>query len=392
MLRLILALAALTIATASHAQSQRELSDLPLVPASSIAPAEHVIFTVPLSDEALFDEAAEDLGASYGLDLAAIWPLVTIDVVCYVFRVPDTEAVADLLAAAEQDPRIVTATQVMVFTPLSSGYTDDLVPQQYALKDISAIDAHAVSTGADVTVALIDSGVATDHSDLNNQQVTFRDFILPQSTGVVGEPHGTAMAALIAADARNASGMVGVAPDVELLALRACWQESREVEICNSFSLARALNIAIRAEVDIINMSLGGPHDALIELLVEQALREDIVVVAAHGDSTGPLFPASHDGVLSASSIPRKTASVVAPGLEVLSAKPDGHYDFFSGDSVASAHVTGVAAILLSVQGDQSGVSNTAFLAGLFRQLEGTGINACALIVKAFAQPSCAEP
>ncbi|MEM6577263.1 MAG: S8 family serine peptidase [Pseudomonadota bacterium] len=329
------------------------------------------------------------MAATYGLEVVAIWPLAAINVVCYVFQAPDAEGVAELLEAAVQDPRIITASQVMVFAPLNAVYSDDLVQQQHALEDLSAITAHAVSTGADIKVALIDSGAAIDHSDLSNQDVTFRDFIRPQSKDVIGEPHGTAMAALIAANAQNASGMVGVAPDVELLALRACWQDKGDVEICNSFSLARALNVAIRAEADIINMSLGGPKDPLIALLVEQALREDIVVVAGYGGNSGPLFPASHRGVLSASSTNLPVGKVLAPGQEVLSAKPGGNYDFFSGDSVASAHVTGVVALLLSLRQDQTARSNNAFVADLFDQIEGIGINACVLISLAFEASSC---
>ena len=194
------------------------------------------------------------------------------------------------------------------------------------------------------------------HDDLAEQGLTVRDFVAKPPAPAAAEKHGTAIASLIAADASNGRGMVGIAPDVELLALRACWEAGDERRgRCNTFSLARALNFAIINEADVINLSLAGPEDPILSELVDTALARGIVVIAAEPPEAGMGFPSADSRVITArasGSESTRRCSVPAPGKEVLSAKPDDSYDFFSGSSVAAAQVSGAAALVLSATDD----------------------------------------
>src|SRR4030095_12159917 len=105
----------------------------------------------------------------------------------------------------------------------------------------------------------------------------------------------------IGARADDGVGIVGVAPDARLWALRACWQQegSRGSAVCSTFTLAKALQFALDEKVDIVNLSIGGPRDRLLERLLDVALSRGVIVVSAFDAAAGKAsFPASHRGVL----------------------------------------------------------------------------------------------
>jgi len=97
------------------------------------------------------------------------------------------------------------------------------------------------------------------------------------------------------------------------MALRACWQEAgdRATAVCNSFTLAKALQFAIDQRAEVVNLSLGGPRDRLLERLLDVASARGIVLVAAvDADVRDGGFPASHAG----SALPSpETARTICP-------------------------------------------------------------------------------
>ncbi len=111
--------------------------------------------------------------------------------------------------------------------------------------------------------------------------------------------HGTQVAGLIAAAANNGIGIVGVAPDVRLLALKACWQPSAtSAGRCNSFTIAQAIADALTARAQVINLSLVGPSDPLLEALIAKAVSTGIIVVGAVSNDARLGFPAKLPDVL----------------------------------------------------------------------------------------------
>jgi subtilisin family serine protease len=179
---------------------------------------------------------------------------------------------------------------------------------------------------------------------------------------VVGVPaaahsHGTAMAGAIAARSK----LVGVAPKVRLLAVRAFSGAGQSAE-STTFNILKSVDWAASRNARIINMSFAGPADDLLREMLARANARGIVLIAAVGNAgprSPPLYPAADPGVigitatdaddkLMAQANRGPQVALSAPGVEILAVAPDGKYQVTSGTSVAAAHASGVAALLLA--------------------------------------------
>jgi subtilisin family serine protease len=245
--------------------------------------------------------------------------------------------------------------------------------------------AHELATGKGVTVAVIDSAVDASHPDLMGHVRVGYDLV-GRDTALRGEVHGTAVAGIIASTAGNSEGIVGIAPDVDIAALRACWaiEPGGSAARCSSFSLAQALETALDLEPGVINLSLAGPSDSLLERLLAEAIRRGIIVVTAEPEHAGgDAFPASLPGAIVARPAPSRQAAaphhlLAAPASEILTTVPQAGYAFMSGSSLAAAHVSGVIALLL----ERSPSISAADVAALLTQtavgtVDAESINAC---------------
>ena len=249
---------------------------------------------------------------------------------------------------------------------------------------------HQWATGRGVRVAVVDSGVQADHPDLAGQLADRQNLVAGQADSA--ELHGTAVAGIIAARADNHLGIAGVAPLARILALRACWQSSASETLCTSLSLAQALSAAIERDAAIINLSLGGPHDRLIQRLVEAALARDIVVVAAANRLAPDLgFPAALPGVIAVSDTAQDKGrrAVAAPGTGILTTLPGSRWGLVSGPSYAAAHVSGLVALMLDARSREptfNGKARAMTVADLVAGTDGR-IDACASLAR--SSPSC---
>jgi subtilisin family serine protease len=135
------------------------------------------------------------------------------------------------------------------------------------------------------------------------------------------------------------------------MALRACWQETVPSDtLCDTLSVARALNFAIENDAQVINLSLSGPPDLLLGKLLDTAMAHGAVVVGAAdpGLARGG-FPASHAGVVAVASegVAAVTQGVYrAPGRDVPTTQPHGRWSLVNGSSFAAAHVAGLFALV----------------------------------------------
>jgi subtilisin family serine protease len=221
------------------------------------------------------------------------------------------------------------------------------------VRALDVAEAHAFSRGAGIRVAIIDTGVDTQHPDLAGRTLLTRNYIDDNEIAFRSDRHGTQIAGLIAAAANNGIGIVGVAPDVKLMAYKACWQASASsAGRCNSFTLAQALADAISAKAQVINLSLVGPSDPLLAALIAKATEAGVIVVGAVSADPRLSFPAKLPHVLpvaEAEDSQNDGADILrAPARDIVTLVPNGHYDFASGSSLATAQVTGVVALLLA--------------------------------------------
>ena len=313
-------------------------------------------------------QAAAALAAlqrEHGLVEVAGWPIGALGVHCVVYRLPPAADRDTLLLRLAADARVRLAQPLQDFSPQTreapaaaagveaARYNDPYVGLQRGFADTAAARAHRSSTGRDVEIAIVDTGVDSHHPDLAGRIAGHRDLV-GGAQPLEADRHGTEVAGVIAATANNGQGIVGIAPQARLRLYRACWYAAAgSAARCNSFTLAKALAAVLEGPAQVLNLSLGGPADPLLEALLQKALQQGRIVVAAlpaSGRREG--FPAGQAGVLVAgiagTSLP--PGVLPAPGRDVLTLVPGGRYDYASGSSLAAAHATGVAALLLAAE------------------------------------------
>ncbi len=322
-----------------------------LVPADELDSSRDILITLPLADAGQLQAATEAVLADHALDFVAEWPLGRLGVHCIVVRAGSSGARAPAIAALARDPRVDGAQPLQTFATLSDElYNDPYLELQHAFATLELSSAHAIARGNGVRVGAIDTGIDASHPDQRGQIAESLDFVGVEAERA--EEHGTSVAGVVAALAGNGIGIVGVAPDADLIALRGCWYgEDATQATCSNFTLARALHAALDADIDVLNLSLQGPYDPLLARLTDLALAQGIVVVAAHEPDGSGSFPADLPGVIAvmsdqASESPAVDDVVRAPGTEIITTIPAERYAFLSGSSLASAHVAGVAALL----------------------------------------------
>jgi hypothetical protein len=294
---------------------------------------------------------AQRIANQYSLREVDAWAIQVLDVHCVVYAVDHSKSAEAVLARLRVDRRVESAQPLYSFNTLSSEtkvYSDPYYRLQSNLQAMQVPQAQLVARGAGVRVAIIDTGIAANHPDLVGRVAVHRDFVAGPS---LGERHGTAVAGIIAARDNNAQGIVGIAPDSQLLSLRACWQMSADEPraLCNTFTLAQALAAAIELRADVVNLSLAGPIDPLLDRLVNAGAAQGIVYVGAISP-LGASFPTSNRNVMAVQGVNASVnggASLRAPGDNVLTLTPVG-YDFLHGSSMATASVSAAVALIRS--------------------------------------------
>jgi subtilisin family serine protease len=291
------------------------------------------------------------------------------------------------------DPRVESAQSMNLFHLLA--HNDPLYPLQPSATIWHLAEVHSITTGKYVRVAEVDTGVELDHPDLAGRVWLARNFV--DDRGDVAEAHGTAVAGIIAARADDGIGIAGVAPESRLMVLRACWTTGGAA-LCSSFTLAKALQFALDQKAQVINLSLGGPRDRLLERLLDIALLRGITVVgAADPEIPDGGFPASHRGVLAVAGDDVHDASeniLLGPGRDIPTTTVGQKWGFVTGSSFAAAHVSGLVALLRELAPELSPQQMREALAQ--RSLSSVAashrdmVDACAAVAKIGGACACA--
>ena len=332
----------------------------------------------------------------YGLREVSAWPIAPLHMHCAVLEVPEGLDRPTLLAAMAQDRRIRLAQPLQSFATRTGGYNDPYVGLQQGLRQMNVEEAHPWSQGEGVKVAIIDTGADTQHPDLRSNVAAAVNFVDSDDVQFQHDRHGTEVAGVIAAVANNREGIVGVAPRARLLLFKACWQARLDADaaLCNSFTLARALVAAIDAHAQIVNLSLAGPADPLLGDLIREGLRRGVLFVgAAAPDAAQGRRGLMHEpGVIEVAGAGSEAVAgpvLYAPSREILTLLPGGHYDFASGDSIATAQVSGVLALLVAKRAGLSAGDAYRVLRDTSVHSGGTLVDACAAVSSLMGQGSC---
>jgi subtilisin family serine protease len=291
-----------------------------------------------------------------------------------VFEITDGLAVPAKAAALAADPRVTLAQPDFVYDT-SQGPSSPAAAATYGLAMIGADVVQRVSRGDGVRVGIIDAGIDTGHPGLAKQVAEYADVT---GTGWTPDAHGTLVAGVIASE--STSGPGGVAPGVQIVAVKSCVPLSarQTAARCWSSTLARGIETAVSRSVRVLNLSVGGPEDRLLARMVQAASSKGIAVVSAAGNDgpTGkPSYPAGFDDVIAVTAVdaarrlyPQATrgsfVDLAAPGVDVMSTGPGGRTQVFSGTSAATAFASGAVALLLR----QRPSLTTAELTAMFRE------------------------
>ena len=338
--------------------------------------------------------AGRGLAADYGLLEVSSWPIALLGVHCLVYGVPAGSDPARVVAALQRDRRVESVQRLQAFDTQSDSYNDPYAKLQQNLAQLAIAEAHGFSRGGGVRVAVIDTGADVGHPDFRAHSTRSRNFVDADAAGFSADGHGTAVAGVIGAVPNNGVGIVGIAPEVELTVYKACWRAAATAtpSVCNTFTLAQALAAAIEARADVINLSLGGPSDPLLTRLVQRGLEGGAIVVGAvPRDGLRHGFPVEIDGVIAVDTLDAAHPAagiVLAPGRDVLSLAPDGHYDFFNGSSLAAAEVSGVVALLRAQRPRLTSHEADTLLNGSSAG-RTTGLNACAALMTLLHRGQC---
>jgi hypothetical protein len=273
------------------------------------------------------------------------------------FRIDGNRAARDVVRAMEAERIVSQPNYVYVIgqgaqpTAASSEAGD----QQYVANKLRLAEVHKIATGKGVTVAVIDSEIDQAHSELVKG--------IAERFDAVGKPdrphlHGTGMAGAIVSQGR----LMGVAPGARTVAVHAfSTGGTQQSPQATTQSIVAGLDWAISKGARIINMSFAGPYDPILALALKKSYEKGAILIAAvgnQGPKSPPLYPAADKHVIGVTAVDENDqlykgsnvgvqVAVAAPGVDVMVPAPSDAYQLTTGTSVAAAHVSGVAALLL---------------------------------------------
>jgi thermitase len=340
----------------------------------------------------------------------------------HVVKVPAGQE-SSLIAALSRNPAVEYAEPDEVVTAATA---DEYFPRQYALQntgqaftntasdisvpkgnadaDVDAVEAWAITSGNDIKVAVLDSGVDLDHPDIN-PKVVLRANFSGAATNEDKYGHGTHVAGIVAAS-HNTYGVAGVCPGCTILAGKVLDDRG----IGSSSGLANGINWAVSNGAKVINMSIGVRASRTLETAINNAWSKGVVLVAAagNGGNQTKIYPAAYPNVIAVAATDNKDAKasfstygaswvdLAAPGVNVYSTFPDQDfalaepnnrslsYDVGNGTSMSSPIVAATAALAWSANPAATNTSIRGKVQSTADKIGGTGtywangrVNAC---------------
>jgi Subtilase family len=300
--------------------------------------------------------AIEQLARRYNLTQLESQNLPLSGFTLYRWRINGRRPVGDLIGALEDNRLVARVQPNYIFSLQEDAPKPPAQPQsyaaQYVLAKLQVEQAHHIATGKSILIAMIDSEIDAKNPDLEATIVKNFDAL-----GGEDKPHnhGTSMAGAIAAHLK----LMGIAPGAQLLAARA-FDDNRDAK-GTSFAIYKSLQWAADNGARIVNMSFAGPADPTLHAMLAAAYGKGLVLIAAAGNAgptSQPLYPAADPNVIAVTATDSSDGlfimanrgsyiAVAAPGVDILALAPDRALQLTTGTSVATAHVSGLVALLL---------------------------------------------
>lgn len=230
----------------------------------------------------------------------------------------------------------------------------------WGVRRVKAPSVWDTTRGNGVRVGVLDTGIDRSHPDLIPNLADGINILKPEAPPSDNNGHGTHVAGTIAA-ARNGRGVVGVAPKAVLVPIKA-FDENGESRLS---SVVQGIEWAVQNKIHVLNMSFGMEEASLsMRRAINAAFSAGVGMIAASGNKPEKQsvdYPARFHGVLGVGATTEKNdvadfstggvgLDLVAPGGDILSTWPDGKLERVSGTSMAAAHISGAAALILAIE------------------------------------------
>jgi subtilisin family serine protease len=321
-----------------------------------------------LIDQTRPQSVAAELARAYGLELLSSRPILLLNARATLFRVRAGRSEDAALAALQRDPRVRSAQFNMRYLHSDDGRGGPGSIPQYGPRNVKLPDAHRLALGRNVMIAVIDSAVDTAHPDLKGAVVHAFDVVGVKDA--TPDFHGTAVAGII----RSRGVVEGVAPQAQIMSVRAFRTRPRTAPETTTELLLAAIDLAANYGARVLNMSFYcRQRDGHLQELLRNVASRGIILVAAAGNdgpSAPPVYPAAYPEVIAVTAVDEadrryefanrgRYIAIAAPGVDILAPVEGGRRDLVTGTSFATAYVSGIAALLL----ERDSSMNTAAVA-----------------------------
>lgn len=290
--------------------------------------------------------AREDLSA-LSIDIRRRYALSELGIVLSVFCAPAPGETEQTLAGlVEQFPSLSVA--------LNHRYVPAAEPQYYAGAIGWRDELHACGAGR--RIGLVDTGIDVGHDAFDDARLKARN-LLSSGEREADREHGTATASVLAGTQGRSPGLVNTA---ELVVANVFRQRSNGGVDTSAELLARAIDWLLEEDVEVINMSLAGPANPVLERAVAAASSSGVMMVAAAGNGDrNPVFPAAYPGVIAVTAVDARRRiyaqanrgdyiDFAAPGVDLFLAAPGNRSKYYTGTSFAAPFVTAALALMKS--------------------------------------------
>lgn len=266
----------------------------------------------------------------------------------------DPKALVDTINTKED--KVEANLSSLFFTAATRPTTGGL---GYPLDLTGIAEAHQFTKGAGIKIGMVDTPIDILHRSLDNSKV--RRIELIPAGDANNQKHGTAIAGVLIGQ----NPRIGIAPEASLYAVSAFSADPQNPNDRTSTAglVAKAIDLCIQEKVDILNLSFAGKRDPLVKKMIQKAVINNIIVVSSAGNGgpkAEPAYPAAFDDVLAVTAVDEQESifgranrgsyiDVAAPGVNIFTTSPAGTFDLASGTSMATAHVSGLIALLLSM-------------------------------------------
>lgn len=206
---------------------------------------------------------------------------------------------------------------------------------------------------APLSIGMVDTAIDEQHPVFKDKALIRQSFVANNITPP--KAHGTAVSALFIS---NSAELPALLPKAKLYAAEVFYGQSDYSQGANLFSLVAGINWLLSQQVSVINLSLAGPDNTILATVINTALAQDIIIVAAVGNEgphSPPLYPAAYDQVIGVTAIDNNNnlyrwanrgdyVDFAALGVSVKTARLSGDFGYESGTSMAAPVVSAYAA------------------------------------------------